>query len=105
MTKTITTNQLQQNLPALLDAQEPTIIEADGQPVAALVPIEEWQAYQRYLEEKRERYKRFEVLQQMAAENAAHNNLTEEEAIELVNSIRAEMREEKRMRATAHKES
>jgi PHD/YefM family antitoxin component YafN of YafNO toxin-antitoxin module len=67
---------------------EPVVIETYGKPMAAILSYDEYQAYQQY---KQARAARFARLRETAALNAAANNLTEAEALALVEAVRQEL--------------
>ncbi|NCF70047.1 MAG: type II toxin-antitoxin system prevent-host-death family antitoxin [Chloroflexi bacterium] len=69
---------------------EAAIIETRGKPMAALLPYEEYQAYVKY---KQARAASFARLRQVAAENAAFNELTEDEALALAEHARQDFYE------------
>ena len=71
-------------------ASEAAIIETRGKPMAALLPYEEYQAYVKY---KQARAASFARLRQVAAENAAFNELTEDEALALAEHARQDFYE------------
>lgn len=95
MTKTVTSTELQKNTREVIDwtrtQGESVIIETYGKPMAAILSYQEYQSYLQY---RKARAARFDELRRAVAINAAANDLTEEEAIALVESIRQEIFEE-----------
>lgn len=89
MTKTISSTELQKNTRAMIDwtrtRGEPVIVETYGKPMAAILSYDEYQAYQQY---KQARATRFAQLRTAAAANAAANELSEAEALALVEQER-----------------
>lgn len=96
MTKTVSSTELQKNTRQIIDwtrtEGEAVIIETYGKPMAAILSYKDYEAYVHYEEA---RAARFDRLREAAAINAAANDLTEEEAIALVDSIRQEIYDEK----------
>jgi prevent-host-death family protein len=92
MAKTVTSTDLQKNTREIIDwtrtKGEPVVIETYGKPMAAILSYEEYEAYLNY---RQARAARFDELHRMAALNAAANDLTEEEAIALVDGVRQEI--------------
>ena len=91
MFKTISSTELQKKTREMIDwtrmNNEPIIIQTYGKPMATLVSYDE---YQNYLQYKQARNGRFARLHQAAAENAAYNELTEVEAMTVVEEARQE---------------
>ncbi len=91
MPKTITSTELQKKTREMIDwtrmNNEPVVIQTYGKPMATLVSYEEYQNYMQY---KQARTARFARLRQAATENAASNELTEEEAMALIEQTRQE---------------
>ena len=89
MFKTISSTELQKKTREMIDwtrmNNEPVIIQTYGKPMATLVSYDE---YQHYLQYKQARNGRFARLQQAAADNAAYNNLTESEAMAIIEEER-----------------
>lgn len=89
MSKIITSTELQKNTRAMIDwtrtRGEPVIVETYGKPMAAILSYDEYQAYQQY---KQARAARFSQLRAAAAANAAANELSEAEALALVEQER-----------------
>ena len=95
MTKTITSTELQKKTREMIDwtrmNNEPVVIQTYGKPMATLVSYDEYQNYMQY---KQARAARFVRLRQAAADNAANNELTEAEAITLIEQTRQALYEE-----------
>ena len=95
MAKTVTSTELQKNTREVIDwtrtRGESVVIETYGKPMAAILSYEEYQAYLQY---RQARTARFDELRRAAAVNATANDLTEEEAVALVESVRQEIYEE-----------
>lgn len=91
MSKTITSTELQKNIREVIDwtrtRGEPVIVETYGKPMAAILSYDEYQAYRQY---KQARVARFAQLRAAAAANAAANELSEAEALALVETTRQE---------------
>lgn len=89
MSKTITSTELQKNTREIIDwtrtRGEPVVIETYGKPMAAILSYDEYQAYWHY---KQARAARFAQLRAAAAANAAANQLSEAEALALVETER-----------------
>ena len=89
MPRVITSTDLQKKTREMIDwtrtRGEPVVIETYGKPMAAILSYDEYQAYQQY---KQARAARFARLREAAALNAAANNLTEAEALALVDTVR-----------------
>jgi prevent-host-death family protein len=96
MSKIITSTELQKNTRAMIDwartRGEPVIVETYGKPMAAILSYDEYQAYQQY---KQARATRFAQLRAAAAANAAANELSEAEALALVEQERQAWFDEK----------
>lgn len=91
MSKTITSTELQKNTREVIDwtrtRGEPVIVETYGKPMAAILSYDEYQAYRQY---RQARAARFAQLRAAAAANAAANELSEAEALALVEAVRQE---------------
>jgi len=87
--KTVTSTELQKNTREVIDwarmRGEAVLIETYGKPMAALLSYDEYQSYLQY---RQARAVRFEQLRLAAAANAAENELSEEEALALVDDER-----------------
>ncbi len=92
MSKTITSTELQKNTRAVIDwtriRGEPVIVESYGKPMAAILSYDEYQAYWQY---KQARSARFAQLRVAATANATANELSEDEAMALVEAARQEL--------------
>lgn len=92
MSKVITSAELQQNTQKILDwtrAQgEPVIVEAPRQPSVVILRFDEYEAYLRYKEARRERFARLEAF---ADQTAAHSGLNEAKALALADEAREEV--------------
>jgi prevent-host-death family protein len=95
MSKVVSSTELQKKTREVIDwartKGEAVVVETYGKPMAAILSYDEYQAYLQY---KQARTVRFSRLRQAAAENAAFNRLTEEEAMALVEEIRQERYEQ-----------
>jgi hypothetical protein len=91
MGKVVSSTELQKNTREVIDwariKGEAVVIETYGKPMAAILSFDE---YQTYLQYKQARAQRFARLRQAAAENAALNRLTADEAMALVEQARQE---------------
>lgn len=89
MSKTVSSTELQKKTREVIDwarvQGEPVVVETYGKPMAAILSYNEYQAYLRYKEARRARFAR---LRRAAEENAAQGELTEEEALALVEGTR-----------------
>lgn len=87
--KTVTSTELQKNTREVIDwarmRGEPVLIETYGKPMAALLSYAEYQSYLQY---RQARADRFQQLRAAAAANAGANDLSEEEALALVDAER-----------------
>lgn len=96
MTRIVTSTELQKKTREVIDwtrtEGEAVVIETYGKPMAAILSYRDYEGYMRY---KEAREARFDELRKTAAMNAAYNNLTEEEAIALVEAVRQEIYDEK----------
>ncbi len=94
MFKTISSTELQKKTREMIDwtrmNNEPVIIQTYGKPMATLVSYDD---YQNYLQYKQGRNGRFARLQQAAADNAAYNDLTEAEAMAIIEEERQQVYE------------
>ncbi len=94
MFKTISSTELQKKTREMIDwtrmNNEPVIIQTYGKPMATLVSYDE---YQHYLQYKQARNGRFARLQQAAADNAVYNDLTEVEAMAIIEEERQKVYE------------
>jgi prevent-host-death family protein len=95
----VTATELQRNAREVIDRvrvrHEAVVVENRGKPMVAVVPYEEYVRY------SREREARFERLFRAAEANARLNgDLTEEEAMALVDEVRQEIWDEQHPPAT-----
>jgi PHD/YefM family antitoxin component YafN of YafNO toxin-antitoxin module len=92
MSKVVSSTELQKKAREVIDwarvKGEAVVIETYGKPMAAILSYDEYQAYLQY---KLARAQRFERLRKAAAENAAFNHLTAEEAMALIKGAREEV--------------
>jgi prevent-host-death family protein len=95
MSKTITSTELQKNTREVIDwtrtRREPVIVETYGKPMAAILSYDEYQAYTQY---RQARMARFARLKAAAAANAEANELSEAEALALVEAERQHLFDE-----------
>lgn len=95
MPKVITSTELQKQTREAIDyarvERDAVIVETYGRPMAVILSYDEYQAYAVYKESQEQRGTRFAILREAAAENAAYNQLSEEEALQLVDDIREEI--------------
>lgn len=96
MSKVISSTELQKNTREVIDwtrtKGEAVVVETYGKPMAAILSFDEYQAYLQY---KQARAQRFARLRQAAAENAAFSQLSEAEAMALVEQARQEVYEQR----------
>ena len=92
MSRVVTSTELQKKTREVIDwtrtRGEPVIVETYGKPMAAILSYSEYESYLRY---KEARAARFARLRQAATENAAGADLTEEEALALIDEVRQEL--------------
>jgi prevent-host-death family protein len=85
MPKTITSTELQKNTREVIDwtrtRGEAVIVETYGKPMAAILSYDDYQAYDQY---RQARQARFARLKAAAAANAQATDLSEEDALALV---------------------
>jgi prevent-host-death family protein len=95
MSRTITSTELQKNTREVIDwtrtRREPVIVETYGKPMAAILSYDEYQAYTQY---RQARMARFARLKAAAAANAVANELSEAEALALVEAERQHLFDE-----------
>ncbi|MEJ2752526.1 MAG: type II toxin-antitoxin system Phd/YefM family antitoxin [Candidatus Promineifilaceae bacterium] len=95
MPKVVSSTELQKNTREVIDwariKGEAVVVETYGKPMAAILSFDEYEAYQQY---KAARAARFARLRQAAAENSTLHNLTEEEAMALVELVRQDRHDE-----------
>jgi len=95
MSKVVSSTELQKKTREVIDwariKGEAVVVETYGKPMAAILSFDEYQVYLQY---KQARAQRFARLRQTVAENAAFNQLTEAEAMALVEQARQEIYEQ-----------
>lgn len=95
MPKVITSTELQKQTREAIDyarvERDAVIIETYGRPMAVILSYDEYQAYAEYKASQEQRAARFTLLREAASQNAAYNQLTEEEATQLADDIRQEI--------------
>lgn len=95
MPKVITSTELQKQTREAIDyariERDPVIIETYGRPMAVILSFEEYESYVEYKASRERRAAQFTILRETADKNAAYNQLTEEEAIQLVEEARQEI--------------
>lgn len=98
MPKVITSTELQKQTRETIDyarvERDAVIVETYGRPMAVILSYDEYQAYMSYKAKQDQRSVRFALLRDAAAQNAAYNQLFEEEALQLVEEARQEIVEE-----------
>lgn len=98
MPKVITSTELQKQTRETIDyarvERDAVIVETYGRPMAVILSYDEYQAYMSYKAKQDQRSVRFALLRDAAAQNAAYNQLSEEEALQLVEEARQEIVEE-----------
>jgi len=96
-TKTITSTELQKNTREVIDwtrtRGEPIIVETYGKPMAAILSYDDYQAYDQY---RQTRTARFAQLRAAATANAQTNELSDAEALALVDVERQHLFDETR---------
>lgn len=99
MPKTITSTELQKQTREAIDyariERDAVIVETYGRPMAVLLSYEEYQAYMGYKANQDARAERFARLREAASQNAAYNQLSEEEGMQLVERERQLLADEK----------
>jgi len=95
MPKIITSTELQKQTREAIDyarvERDAVIVETYGRPMAVILSYDEYKAYIEYKASREQRAARFALLRDAAAENAAYNALSEEEAVQLVDEVRQEV--------------
>jgi PHD/YefM family antitoxin component YafN of YafNO toxin-antitoxin module len=98
MPKVITSTELQKQTRETIDyarvERDAVIVETYGRPMAVILSYDEYLAYMSYKAKQEQRSTRFALLRDAAAQNAAYNQLSEEQAIKLVEEARQEIAEE-----------
>ncbi len=94
MPKVITSTELQKQTREAIDyarvERDAVIVETYGRPMAVILSYDEYLAYMTYKAGQEQRLARFALLREAAEQNAAYNQLSEEEAIQLVEEAREE---------------
>ena len=100
MPKVISSTELQKQTRETIDyarvERDAVIVETYGRPMAVILSYEEYKSYMAYREAEAQREARFAFLRESAEKNAVYNGLSEEEAIRVVEEIRAEIAAEAR---------
>lgn len=95
MPKVITSTELQKQTREAIDyarvERDAVIVETYGRPMAVILSYDEYKAYMEYKAGLEQRAVRFALLREAAAENEAYNELSEEEAMQLVDEVRQEI--------------
>lgn len=95
MPKVITSTELQKQTREAIDyarvERDAVIVETYGRPMAVILSYDEYKAYMEYKAGLEQRAVRFALLREAAAENEAYNELSEEEAMQLVEEVRQEI--------------
>jgi PHD/YefM family antitoxin component YafN of YafNO toxin-antitoxin module len=95
MPKVITSTELQKQTREAIDyarvERDAVIVETYGRPMAVILSYDEYQAYMEYKAGQEYRSARFALLRDAAEQNAAYNQLSEEEAVQLVEEAREEI--------------
>jgi prevent-host-death family protein len=99
----ITATELQRHARDVIDQvrmnREPVVVENRGKPMAAVLPYEEYEQWQRY---RAQRERDFRRLREFIQANAALNQgLSEDEVMELADQLIREEREEQRRKVSA----
>ncbi len=98
MPKVITSTELQKQTRQAIDyarvERDAVIVETYGRPMAVILSYDEYLAYMSYKANQEQRTARFTLLRDAAAQNATYNQLSEEEALRLVEETRQEIAEE-----------
>ncbi len=95
MPKVITSTELQKQTREAIDyarmERDAVIVETYGRPMAVILAYEEYLAYIAYKAGQEERAARFALLRDAAGQNAAYNQLSEEEGLRLAEEAREEI--------------
>ena len=98
MPKVITSTELQKQTREAIDyarvERDVVIVETYGRPMAVILSYDEYLAYMSYKAKQEQRSARFSLLRDAVEQNAAYNQLSEEEAIQLIEETRQEIVEE-----------
>ncbi len=95
MPKVITSTELQKQTREAIDyarvERDAVIVETYGRPMAVILSYDEYLAYMDYKTRQEQRSARFALLRDAAGQNAAYNQLSEEEGMQLVEEVREEI--------------
>ncbi len=95
MPKVITSTELQKQTREAIDyarvERDAVIVETYGRPMAVILSYDEYLAYMNYKAGQEERAARFALLRDAAGQNAAYNQLSEEEGLRLAEEAREEI--------------
>lgn len=95
MPKVISSTELQKQTREAIDyarvERDAVIIETYGRPMAVILSYDEYKAYMDYKAAQEERSVRFARLREAAGQNAAYNQLSEEEGVRLAEEVREEI--------------
>ncbi|HQF71205.1 MAG TPA: hypothetical protein PLH39_08010 [Promineifilum sp.] len=95
MPKVITSTELQKQTREAIDyariERDAVIVETYGRPMAVILSYDEYLAYMSYKARQEQGATRFSVLREAAGQNAAYNQLSEEDGIQLVEDARQEI--------------
>jgi PHD/YefM family antitoxin component YafN of YafNO toxin-antitoxin module len=95
MPKVITSTELQKQTREAIDyarvERDAVIVETYGRPMAVILSYDEYQAYVEYKSSQERRAARFAVLREAAGQNAAYNQMSEDEAAQLIEDARQEV--------------
>ena len=98
----VTATELQRHAREVIDQvrvrHEPVIVENRGKPMAVVISYDEYVRFSRYVARRAED---FRDLDEMVEASAAHNNLTEDEAMALARQEIRAYREDLRGKASA----
>jgi len=96
MPKVITSTELQKQTREAIDyarvERDAVIIETYGRPMAVILSYDEYTAYMSYKAKQEQRSAQFALLREAASRNAAYNQLSEEEGMQLAEKARQEIR-------------
>ena len=91
MPKVITSTELQKQTREAIDyarvERDAVIVETYGRPMAVILSYDEYLAYMNYKANQEQRSARFKLLREAAGQNAAYNQLSEEEGSQLVEKL------------------
>ncbi len=99
MPKIITSTELQKQTREAIDyariERDAVIVETYGRPMAVILSYEEYQSFMSYKANREAKAERFALLREAAAQNAAYNQLSEAEGMQLVEQERQALAEDK----------